>query len=74
MPAQHDDHAWEVSIAEHTLARFGSDAREKLVGRMETAIQSSFVNKLGWSVSQYPGEDDGYEKPSRDITSYLFTH
>jgi hypothetical protein len=41
---------------------------------METAIQSSFVNKLGWSVSQYPGEDDGPEPPSRDITSYVIEH
>ena len=43
MPAQHDDHAWEVSVAESKLARFGTDAREGLVDRMEAAVKSSFI-------------------------------
>ena len=76
MPAQHDDHAWEVLIAEGTLTRFGADAREDLVGRMETAVRSSFIENddLGLSVSQYPGEDDGDEPPSRDTASYVIEH
>ena len=76
MPAQHNDHAWEVSVAESKLVRFDADAREGLVDRMEAAVQSSLIeiDALGLSVSQYPGEDDGHEPPSRDITSYVFEH
>ncbi len=76
MPAQTDDHAWDVANAECTLARFDPEAVSQRVDRLEAAVQNSFIeiSDLGLSVSQYPGEDDGHNAPSQDTTRYVLDH
>ncbi len=79
MPSRFVENAWDVWFAEGKLDHLGREAIEQFVDRLGAAIESSRVHshysrKAGVVHSRYPGEDDGYDPPSRDITSYVFEH